>query len=535
MIKKIEIPINILNDIYLKYKTGTSLRKLAKQHSYSFGFIQKQMMSFDFEKKIEINYPNKNGYHIVCKCKKTNKFFYDYKNKSGCLTEHLKKTYNDIIIPSNYIRKSIEYKNGKFWYDEYFYFLKIKNKERKKCKYCDWTTHDIENKAGSYEKHLKSIHNIDLDVYLKEYPDEKKYIKKEIYDDMVECCICKKHYKMITNTHLLKKHGITQLEYKIKHENLLISSETKEKLKNNYTTTLKNFSSLEFFIKENINITFEQSNRKILNGLEIDLLYNNIGFEINGNLYHTEIFGGKNKKYHLNKTLLAKDKNINLYHIFEDEIHYKPTIIIDKISHILGINNKEILHARKCIIYELNNPTYKSNFLNENHLQGNDKSNISLVAELNGEIVAMMCFNNKRHMNKTKDHDHTIYELTRFAVKNKYKINGIGSRILKFFIKKYNPKKIISFADIRWTPEKNNNLYTKLGFKLVNILDPDYYYYNSKFDRYKRFHKFSFGKKNIKKRFPKIYDDKKTEWEMMKEVGFDRIWDCGKYRYEINN
>lgn len=110
---------------------------------------------------------------------------------------------------------------------------------------------------------------------------------------------------------------------------------------------------------------------------------------------------------------------------------------------------------------------------------------------------------------------------------------GLASRMLKYFIRNYKPKTIISFADRRWTPNHQDKLYTKLGFKLTNILSPDYTYYNPKIDRNRRLHKFGFGKINIKKRFPEIYNDDKTEWEMMQEVGFDRIWDCGKFKYEL--
>jgi len=69
---------------------------------------------------------------------------------------------------------------------------------------------------------------------------------------------------------------------------------------------------------------------------------------------------------------------------------------------------------------------------------------------------------------------------------------------------------------------------------LGELSNPDYSYCNSKIDKFKRFHKFNYGKKSIKIKYPSIYDDKKTEWEMMQELGFDRIWDCGKFCYELN-
>ena len=104
--------------------------------------------------------------------------------------------------------------------------------------------------------------------------------------------------------------------------------------------------------------------------------------------------------------------------------------------------------------------------------------------------------------------------------------------MLKFFIKNYNVSSIISFADLRWT-NPNNNIYEKLGFKIVSKLGPDYSYLNFRLHKTKRLHKFGFGKNFIKNKFPEIYDKNKTEWEMMKEAGYDRIWDCGKIKYEL--
>lgn len=77
-------------------------------------------------------------------------------------------------------------------------------------------------------------------------------------------------------------------------------------------------------------------------------------------------------------------------------------------------------------------------------------------------------------------------------------------------------------------------MYIKLGFSCEKTIGPDYKYFNPKISRNKRLHKFSFGKKALKNKFPDIYFDSKTEWEIMQEAGYDRIWDCGKYRYVLN-
>lgn len=141
-----------------------------------------------------------------------------------------------------------------------------------------------------------------------------------------------------------------------------------------------------------------------------------------------------------------------------------------------------------------------------------------------------MTFSNNRGMNNAKN-DKNIFVLNRFATNNKYRINGLGSKILKTFIKEYLPKKIISFADRRWTLSADNNLYTKMGFTFVGNSKQSYFYFK-RTNVNDRFHKFRLSKKNMIKKYG--FDDKLTEWEMVKTLGYDRIWDCGLFKYEIN-
>lgn len=542
MVDRINITKTEKIEIYEKFISGVTMRELSRQYPYSFTFIQKLIQSYEHEINLSKNYPQIDNHVLFATCKLTNKTFDDYSNKSGSITQHIKLTYPNLNLPSNYILKSIEYDTGRFWYDEYFEFNYKPIKEIFKCKLCDWSTEDINNESGAYEKHLKNIHKIDLSDYLKQFPNDRSYFKKEIYNELIECKVCGQKFKSITDTHLIK-HNITPTEYKLKYGDVIISQQTKEKLRKIYPNALNGpnahkfnkTSKLEDFIIENVNIKFQQSNRKILNGFEIDLIHeeSKTCFEINGCLYHTEKYGKKDKYYHLTKTQKCNEIGYNLYHIFEDEIMLKPEIIISKINHILNISNNERIHARKCIITNEVNKEDKSVFLNKNHIQGSDNSLIQIIAKYNDNIVAMMCFDNKRQMNKEKIHDNNTYELTRFCVKNNYQITGIANRLLKYFIQNYKPNRIVSFADIRWTPNSNNNLYTNLGFNLVKILPPDYSYFKSSVSRYGRLHKFGFGKSNLKRKYPEIYDNSKTEWEMMQELGFDRIWDCGKYKYEL--
>lgn len=539
--KKLEIQEPLKEEIIEKNKNGSSIRKLMEEYGYSFTVIQKLINERNFQQKIEKNYPTKPNMDIVAICKKTNQKFIDYMNNSGAITKYILNLYPEEAKTTKYLRKSVEYKTGRFWYDQYFIFEYEEKKEIKKCYFCDWSTNDVNNKSGAYQKHLKSQHNLDVIEYLKINPDDSDYFKNIPPTNGVTCQICGENLRIITNTHL-KKHNLTVLEYKLKYSENTVSHEShlklsKSTIETNKNQTISKTSKAENEIKEFLKshgIKLLQSTRKYLQGIEIDLYSkeHSIGIEYNGNVYHSELFGGKGKNYHLNKTKIAAKNGINLYQIHEDEWYFNQDLVKAKLLHIFNINNGERIFARKCSIREITSKE-KSEFLNNNHMQGNDNSSICLGAYYNNLLCAVMTFSRTRTMNRYKKNNN-FYDLTRFAVLNGYVVVGIASKLLKTFIRKYNPNKIISFADRRWTPDKNKNLYTALGFKCTAILPPDYSYYKKSEHRGKRLHKFGFGKSNLKKRFPNSYSKDKTEWEIMQSLGYDRIWDCGKFRYELD-
>ena len=262
-----------------------------------------------------------------------------------------------------------------------------------------------------------------------------------------------------------------------------------------------------------------KKDRSILNGKEIDILIPkyNIGIEYNGLKWHSEEFN-KDSEYHLFKTNECKKKGVNLIQIFEDEYLFHKEIVFEKIKHILGKSeDKPKIYGRYCSIVEVNNETAKI-FLEKNHIQGYGKSSVCLSALYNGKIIAVMTF---------KKFDNGNWELTRFASDYKYICCGVGGKLFKYFIKKYNPNEVKSFADRRWTVN-DENLYIKLGFELDGILKPDYrYVYSDKTTE--RIHKFNFRKNTLNRKYglPLIM----TESKMAKELGYYKIWDCGLYRY----
>ena len=177
--------------------------------------------------------------------------------------------------------------------------------------------------------------------------------------------------------------------------------------------------------------------RKILKGQELDIYIpdKKIAIEFNGNKYHTEWFGGKNRTYHLSKTQRCKSQGIGLIHIFEDEYFYRQNIVLNKLSHILGLNqNLPKIMGRKCTIQEIDKPIAEL-FLTTYHIQGYDPSTIHYGAYYNDELVAVMSFM------KTRKNEND-WELTRFASNFHYVCQDDGGKLFKHYVREHNPNTI---------------------------------------------------------------------------------------------
>jgi len=539
-----------------KYKVGhKKISQILKENNIDInkkGGQSKIGNSSEIESSKTNLYIANDNYELVAKCKKTNTIINDPNNLSGMLTKHIVNLYGDVNIPkNNYQRKKYELINGKKWFEEFFDIIELEIKPTRQCKLCKWNTTDINNKTGCFEQHIQKHHNITIKEYIDKFPEDshlhiklldklQREVKLKEIDNFVICKLCGEKMMSVTNTHLINKHNISVAEYKLRFPNdKIVSNSISKILSDNAVLTNFNMSPTwaskgETEIREFIeSLGFETekgSNRKLLNGKEIDVMVKgtNILFEYNGLYYHTEKMG-KKYNYHLNKTIECNQLGYKLIQIFEDEWITKKELVKTKIKHILKVNDGVKIGGRNVTIKTINKED-KTFFLNNYHIQGSDKSKISYGAYYKDELVGVMTFNSKRNMTKNNDHE---YELSRYSTKQNFIISGLASKFLKQFINDYSPKSIISFADRRWTVDPDNNLYVNLGFDLVSIVKPNYFYYNSKINKYKRYHKFSFGKNNIKKKYPNL-DFTKSEKELTEELGFDKIWDCGLFKYKLS-
>lgn len=281
-------------------------------------------------------------------------------------------------------------------------------------------------------------------------------------------------------------------------------------------------TSIEKFIKNILdehNIEYKCNDRNILNPLELDIYIpsEKLAIECNGIRWHSD----KEPKYHMNKYLNCLSKDIQLLTFWEDQIKLKPDIIRSILLSKFGIYNERI-YARKCIVKEISGDVCNK-FLEQNHIQGKTGSTIKLGLYYDDKLVSVMTFKkvNKYHgQSKIVDE----WNLNRFCALHNTQIIGGASKLLSFFIKKYNPNTIISYSS---NDISNGNLYKSLGFTEVDEYTTAYWYIHK--NTMERKHRTSFSKSELKKKGYNI--ENKTESEIMSKLNYYRIFDCGHKKY----
>lgn len=274
----------------------------------------------------------------------------------------------------------------------------------------------------------------------------------------------------------------------------------------NYEFEIKDFLISECNVRED---EIEMHNRTILVPLEIDIYIpsRKIGIEFNGDYWHCDIHekfqdhGGRST-YHQKKSLKAEEKGVFLFHIFEYE--WNNSVIQSNIKNRLKtlLNNNGIrVPARKCTIEEITKDQ-KKEFLNVNHIQGNDRSSVCYGLFYQNELVSCMTFT------KPKNTQYT-WELSRFCNKHDCIVQGGASKLFKYAISSMSSGDIVvSYNDITKTSGK---IYKTLDFSCASVNSPNYIWMN-----------FTTG--DIRTRYQ---EQAAGEVERMHNLGYHRICDCG--------
>lgn len=270
------------------------------------------------------------------------------------------------------------------------------------------------------------------------------------------------------------------------------------------------------------NETIIRNDRIILLGNELDLYIpeRKFAIEFDGLFWHNEI-NKPDKKYHLNKTELCEKRGIKLIHIFEDEWVYKQDIVKGRLKSILGLGKR--IYARKCTVAEIDSTT-ANQFINENHIQGKVGGMYHYGLYYNGELVGAMSFG-KTRKNLGRKNVNGTYELLRYCSSVGCNIIGGASKLLQHFIRSVKPRKIISYADRRWS---SGNLYEHIGFRFVRNTEPSYYYVLGD----KRKNRFAYRKNVLIEKYGCSKEE--TEHSFCLKNHWYRIYDCGTKLYEMD-
>lgn len=287
------------------------------------------------------------------------------------------------------------------------------------------------------------------------------------------------------------------------------------------------------------------TNRKIINGIEADIVVNKLAIEVNGLYWHSEA-SGKPSTYHRDKTKKFQDNEYQLIHIWEDQLHNQPFQVLSMIAHKLHatdklneacsnygipVPNKKITekeHARSLTLKTINN-TEAATFLNNHHIQGTIVSTINLaLVDNDGDIRALLGVRSPQHNSRT-NRNHR-WEITRYATCGN--IRGGFSRLLAHIKNKVrdidpNATQWVTFSshDI-----SQGDLYKNNGFTQDGEVSPNYWYSGGKI-RNKRASKESYQKKRFRDDPTLLWDESWTEHQAALANGLYRIYDSGKTRW----
>lgn len=218
---------------------------------------------------------------------------------------------------------------------------------------------------------------------------------------------------------------------------------------------------LGFSVEHNIKILGEEGRRK-----EIDLYIPalKVGFEFNGQWYHS-LPNVKERKYHQQKTQQALTQGIRLYHLWEDSpAGLCKSIIAAKLG-----KSPTVIPARKCDIIQERTPK----FFSKCHIDGDAAAKWQWSLFYGIERVAAMSI---RITNGEP-------EIARFACKRGVTVIGGYHKLLKHaeaFLKKQGFETILTYCNRDLSPDPNDNIYTKMGFTLVQECPLIYWYWATK-------------------------------------------------------
>jgi len=385
---------------------------------------------------------------------------------------------------------------------------------------------DNENRCGYYgckkcsndKREITSMDRFGVTNYAKTEECKDKISKSNMKKYGVKTTLLDKDTKGKIDKTILDRYGVSEI---LSSKDVIEKGRKTmlDKYGNNYYRTSGKEIEIYDFINNNCKYdVFKNDNSLINKELDIYIPELKIAFEFNGIYWHSDRY--KNKDAHVIKSDLCEKNNTQLIQIWEDDWMYRKNIVESMILNKLGVIKNKI-YARKCSIKEIYDNKIIKKFLIDNHIQGFVGSKFKFGLFYNDELVSLMTFGNQRkNMGNISSQD--SYELLRFCNKLNTIIVGGASKLFKFFIEKYKPIEVVSYANRCWSVGK---MYENLGFSLVKKTVPNYNYFDRKCHKYNR---FNFRKDVL---ISMGYDENKTEFEIMNELPYYRVYDSGSLKF----
>jgi len=265
----------------------------------------------------------------------------------------------------------------------------------------------------------------------------------------------------------------------------------------------------------------ETIHRHRVDGMEIDLFLPrfNIGIEYTGLYWHSDAIK-TDSRHLLNKHQACETHGVRLITIFEDEWQQQRDKVSAVLRHFTGRSERGI-YARKAHIEEID---WKraAPFLDQHHLLGSGTPGKTRVGafDTDGTLIAVMTFGVPSDERGRTDQ----VEMKRFVTDGRNH-PGLGSRMFKWAIEKFQYERVMAFVDRRWF---TGGFKAISGFHSTGITEPSLFYT----DGHVRLHRRSYTREELVNTSENPDRADMTKHELMREIGYHRIWDCGKLRLE---
>lgn len=265
--------------------------------------------------------------------------------------------------------------------------------------------------------------------------------------------------------------------------------------------------------------TIIYNSKIIIQGKELDIYIpeKKLAIEFNGNYWHSDIF--KDSNYHQEKTLACMRKDIRLVHIFEYE--WDDTLQKQKIKSLIHdvICGTQRVYARSTTVKEIDN-IEALDFEDKYSLLNKENASISLGCYYDNELIGIMTFKISRFKSDKQ------FELIRFCFKPGLTVIGAESKMLRYFLRNYNVRSIISYCDLSKFTGKS---HLKIGFKTDrnNLTRPEYVWVKS--DGTEIATKYEVNKSKLITLG--LGTDEQTEDEIMRNSGYFKVYNSGNLKF----